>query len=649
MSGPSHDDDEVKRQIREELGRAPAPTPAPRPVPVDKDAELKRQIKTEMAAGIQSKPAKTQAERDEEVKRQIKSDLKRGPSLQSKQPPMQADKDAELKRQIKAEIAAGTQSKPAKTQAERDEEVKRQIKSDLKRGPSLQSKPPPMQADKDAEIKRRIKAERAAGTQSKPAKTQAERDEEAKRQIKSELNQGQSPQSKPSPTQADKDAELKRQIKAEIGAVEENTAASNQNELSHGDKNRNGQTEAATDDTGDNTTTRNRGRGARRNQADADERVKAQIVASLDAERSNSNLSGANPDSEMELGDYAHVGDNLNRLTVASAAPSVQVEAPEAALAGQDDTSDSVEKGSPASVPDGERPGAFSMQTRAGGGMPAWVRAQAAQNREASNARSGDSNLPPEMRGLQVDDQSNLPPEMRTMIVAPCDESFPEADPEVPAADIVLASNANAETKGRKKIWIYAGFLVVVAAVVGVALGVKLGRDDGAVSQIGTVNDSPTQSPTAFECPPAYELFDNDIENVTETTMRYLKNFTKFFPEYAAATNVDLCSPLHLALVWLDNDNSNSTHSDETRENRFLLSLIFFKTNGKKWRVNNAGWQTESAMCSWAGVLCDESENIIELDLGDQIEEDIEGDDADLLVKEPSIPSEFGFFTDLRE
>jgi hypothetical protein len=592
MSGPSHDDDEVKRQIREELGRAPAPTPAPRPVPVDKDAELKRQIK--------------------------------------------------------AEMAAGTQSKPAKTQAERDEEVKRQIKSDLKRGPSLQSKPPPMQADKDAELKRRIKAEIAAGNQSKPAKTQAERDEEAKRQIKAELNQGQSIQSKPPPTQADEDAELKRQIKAEIGAVKENTAASNQNELSLGDKNRNGQTEAATDDTGDNTTPRNHGRRARRNQADADEGVKAQIVASLDAERTNTNSSGANPDSEMELGDYSQVGDNLNRLTVASAAPSAQVEAQEAALAGQDDTSDSVEKGRPAPVPDGERPGAFSVQTRAYGGMPAWTRAQAAQNREASNARSRDSNLPPEMRGLQVDDQANLPPEMRTMTIAPFDESFPEADPEAPTAGIAPASNANAGRKGQRKIWIYAGlFLVVVAAVVGVALGVTAGGDDGAVSQSGSVNDPP-------EVPrcPAYEDFDNNIKNMAETTMRYFDflktNLTKFFPEYAAATNVDFCSPLHLALVWLANDNSILTHSKKTREDRFLLSLIFLQTNGNKWRGNKTGWQSGIGECDWSGILCDESGNIIELDLGGKFEENIKGTD-DFLVDEPTIPSEFGFFTDLRE
>ena len=588
MSGPSSDE-ELKRQIREELGRTPVPAPS---------------------------AAKTQAERDEEMNKQIQAELRPPP-----------------------------QTHPApKSQAERDEETKRQIQAELKQPP--QQKPPPSPADKDTELKSQIQAELKRSPETALSQSQTERDAAIKPQIREQMSSGSAVISAPQVPE------------------EDNNASEPTNRRSR------------TDGT----------RRTRRNQEEADDAMKAEI------RNSRNNGRGAVGHSRMNLepgaSSTAVVGDNVNPITMTSVEraerqPSVVQEetTSEINLASPPGSSKSIgmDKERPEPLPEGQQVGAVAVATRAYGGLPAWIRQNAQNNRGAVSNRASDlppemrtttdqsnlppemrttidqSNLPPEMRAV-VDDQSNVPPEMRAVVddqsnVPPemriSIDGSPGADPSVPSAEVTPANKTETDAENGKGIWFWLCVLVsvVAAAVVSIAVGVTSGGgNSNVVTKAPTA--SPTQSPTLFTVPDCgFESIDPNLENMdAETRERYNDLVVTLVPSLVPGYSepikaADYCSAAHLAVVWLANDDMDSKYPQNVLENRFLLAFLYVDWEGYSWK-NTTGWLTDSSECDWYGISCGVDRSMDELDLIGAMEE----------IQEPlTIPSEIGQFPDLRK
>jgi hypothetical protein len=257
---------------------------------------------------------------------------------------------------------------------------------------------------------------------------------------------------------------------------------------------------------------------------------------------------------------------------------------------------------------------------------------------------SGSGNVERQAKG-----RLTVAPEMRTNNDVPSgQESTPAPDPEVPTADVTPADISSSETKGKRRIWVYLGvILLVIGAAVGVAVGVTAGGDDGSSgSPQQILEDSPSPSPTIIvpECPGFESTIDPDIDALDEIARGRYQDFVdslvpQFFPDYSTPRSAEeYCSAPHLALIWLANDDLQALYSKEEMEIRFLLAFLFVEWKGNFWK-NRTGWLNETSVCLWAGVSCDESGDIAELNLSGKLS----------FAHDPYyIPTEIGFLTDLR-
>jgi hypothetical protein len=616
----------------------------------DEDAEMKEAIKKQLATGSPAVPVKTQAQRDEEMKSQIKSQLAAGSAPVPKR--SQADQDAQMKEEIKKQLAAGSTSVSVKSQAQRDEEMKSQIKSQLAAG----SAPVPKrsQADQDAQMKEQIKKQLATGSTATPVKTQAQRDEEVKSQIKAQLAAGSAPT--PQKTEGETDEELKRKIRAELdGSPTKEKDAAKEAPAPVGE----GASEANTPTPRSSRTSRRQRRG----NEEADAEIEAQARASLEASRP----ARAHSSKELEPGAPSArglvVGDDVStrQVTSVAVAPRPEVEGAEARLsatstgAGARPSTSEKERPEPLGEEEGERVGAFSVATRAYGGMPAWIRQQAQENREAQMAQGNDeSNLPPEMRGLtETPEQSDLPPEMR--MAAPPPEASPEEDdPDVLSAEVTPAKIDDGK-KGYRNLYIFSAVVIIAGACAGIGIAIGAAEDAPTKSPTRSPTASPTSSPTARTVPicPGYPEIDVDPLNMDEAMMERYADLLALAPDYwpdftgPVKGSDDFCAPEHLALVWLAEDDADASRTDESVERRLMLSTVFFKTNGNAWKLNSTNWLSEMDECTWLGVLCDGNGAIIELDLDSQFP--LVANQDDLLIDEYRFPTEITFLTDLRK
>jgi hypothetical protein len=289
----------------------------------------------------------------------------------------------------------------------------------------------------------------------------------------------------------------------------------------------------------------------------------------------------------------------------------------------------------------GERPGAFPVQARAGGGTPSWGRQmrQSVRNMRTSSSRN---DLPPEMRG--VVEESSVPPELRGLALRESDEDFISAE----VRQSVVAEQAKPR---RKRLLYYAGaLLLLVGAAVGIAVGVSSskGGDSTSPSQ-SEAEKASSPGPAAAPVPSfvtscqGFEYIDPVISNLSVATFaRYsnlLENLVQdLIPGYSEPENSS-CEPVHLALVWLANDDS--VFSSIALRNRFTLAVLFvgfrgYEWNGKKLNPDNR-WMGSYSHCQWHGVICDDEGKIIELEL------------IEIVVIEAPIPEEIGLLTDLRK
>jgi hypothetical protein len=300
-------------------------------------------------------------------------------------------------------------------------------------------------------------------------------------------------------------------------------------------------------------------------------------------------------------------------------------------------------------VTQADQPGAFSVQERAGGSQPAWVRENSrASDANASDSQPSDSHLPPELRAL--------PPEMRGF-VEDISDSVPEdfgmstgggdvnTRPSSLKASVTLTGAPQTEEKTHTRKWYYiiGIFLVVLVAAVGAGVGVALSGsdDDSFESSEAEIRSIPTQAPVQVAPQCNFQGIDPNIAKLPgDALARYemlLEDFAaQVVPDFTAPVNPDdYCTPSNLALIWLASDDENSLFSEEQLRNRYILGIFHVATNGVGW-LNKTGWLTDATECQWFGVTCDDGGKIItELKLPDN-------------GLKSTIPSEIGLLSGLQ-
>eukprot|EP00553_Chaetoceros_curvisetus_P013238 CAMPEP_0204641888 /NCGR_PEP_ID=MMETSP0717-20131115/51386_1 /ASSEMBLY_ACC=CAM_ASM_000666 /TAXON_ID=230516 /ORGANISM="Chaetoceros curvisetus" /LENGTH=780 /DNA_ID=CAMNT_0051662613 /DNA_START=78 /DNA_END=2421 /DNA_ORIENTATION=- len=186
---------------------------------------------------------------------------------------------------------------------------------------------------------------------------------------------------------------------------------------------------------------------------------------------------------------------------------------------------------------------------------------------------------------------------------------------EVPSSSVVARLNHHEErSQRRSKFTKYAIALVVcVCALVAITVGSVVGSRGGD----GDVNEAQGRGG-------AEGGGNNDNERVsrqwTPTTPagRYMQ---EFLPERTTNSMNDADSPASKALDWIENDPANAAYGFDkedafddpvTRKNfeqRFAAASIAKSLNGgedEPWR-RNENWMSESDICDWQGIRCDDT------------------------------------------
>ncbi|KAL3919873.1 MAG: hypothetical protein SGILL_003535, partial [Bacillariaceae sp.] len=333
---------------------------------------------------------------------------------------------------------------------------------------------------------------------------------------------------------------------------------------------------------------------------------------------------------------------------------------------------------------DSDRVGAVDVRMRAYGNRPAWSRNQSRGSGGASSAASSQnatqparttssttndqSNVPPEMRGFQPTsappelravDQSNLPPELRIVV----DQS--NVPPELRAmrppesasggggssalitADVSsapieetgpndTATTLDTKRSSKRMMWIYVGVaLLIVAIIVGVAVGVSSAKNREGNSS--NTESSSTQSPISDDvngeggCPDYDDLEHYvDPESMDEEATALYDSLVAMF------TTTARCSPKNLAAAWVANAFVGQDTPDQTTlSNQLALATLYFHWNGQGISEE---WMENSDACTWPGVGCSETEEIIEID-------GTSGSRGDSMT----LPTELGLMTGLSE
>jgi hypothetical protein len=141
----------------------------------------------------------------------------------------------------------------------------------------------------------------------------------------------------------------------------------------------------------------------------------------------------------------------------------------------------------------------------------------------------------------------------------------------------------------RKHRWTVGGCVVLALAILGIVLGVTLGRESPPSPTPGTV--APTPSPTSESFASLKAL----IESVS-------------FDGGAALS--DSLSPQYKALTWLDSTQNIEDYPEWKTIQRYVLAVVYYSTDGESWTQSD-GWLTDEDECNWytgsTNLVCDES------------------------------------------
>jgi hypothetical protein len=151
------------------------------------------------------------------------------------------------------------------------------------------------------------------------------------------------------------------------------------------------------------------------------------------------------------------------------------------------------------------------------------------------------------------------------------------------------------EVRRRKHRWIVSGSVMLALAILGIALGVTLGRKSQPSLTPGSA--APTPSPTS----------------VSFASLKALVESVSFD---GGATLSDPLSPQYKALKWLDGNEKLEEYSIQRRLQRYTLAVFYYSTNGENW-TESGGWLTDEDECTWFSeannTVCDGNGDYFEL------------------------------------
>jgi hypothetical protein len=155
------------------------------------------------------------------------------------------------------------------------------------------------------------------------------------------------------------------------------------------------------------------------------------------------------------------------------------------------------------------------------------------------------------------------------------------------------------EVSRRKHRRIVAGCVMLALAILGIALGVTLGRKSPPA--LTPESATPTSSPTSVR----FDSLKVLIESVS-------------FDGGAALT--DPLSPQYKALKWLDGNEKLEEYSIQQKLQRYTLAVFYYSTNGETWTQSD-GWLTDEDECTCFSdannTVCDESGAYLQLNIED--------------------------------
>lgn len=271
-----------------------------------------------------------------------------------------------------------------------------------------------------------------------------------------------------------------------------------------------------------------------------------------------------------------------------------------------------------------EKPGAYRMNTHAGGAIPAWVR-----NSQRSRSQLYDSQSLREMSHSSLDtsqestrtsnDQSHLPPEMRSRNQH--DDRPPEQEPElfsstepVMTAEVSQQSQTPTDSKKQSKrtLWIVIGVVMVIVAIgLGVGFSGIISDSEMEPHEKNETNEQNVVEPLFLfseKC-----LSDGSLENMSDEEMEEYRILKKeLFTNHTYNSfdhNITSCEAPNLALRWLVEENLKSLkeHNDSLLDRYALATCFFSWTKGTLYELNNATeWMTGKSVCAWFGIACDD-------------------------------------------
>jgi hypothetical protein len=317
----------------------------------------------------------------------------------------------------------------------------------------------------------------------------------------------------------------------------------------------------------------------------------------------------------------------------------------------------------------GPTPGAYRVQGRAIGSVPAWVRQFGRNSRRLSNRNRGhnddQSHIPPEMRvsnsvppdlrneaidmsvppELRVSHQS-VPPELQGISDGDqnareeCDEEGAPVLQTAPVEEIPKRG----PTRTQKRI-VFAILALLLLGGVGAGVGIALTSggsqsstaSSGNATTVTTDQSSPSSSvPVPTPSPAACKREDDIVSSVQRNCLcagtiqgwegnastveqlivnPSLKNLFASISWYNISDGS--CDANNVALHWLAEDIDKNNSPEETWGQRFLLASLFLTWTGQEpflWTVST-NWLSGKTVCDWFGVSCDDSDQITSLRL----------------------------------
>jgi hypothetical protein len=79
--------------------------------------------------------------------------------------------------------------------------------------------------------------------------------------------------------------------------------------------------------------------------------------------------------------------------------------------------------------------------------------------------------------------------------------------------------------------------------------------------------------------------------------------------------DIHSCSPGNMALLWAAKDVALNNYSLETGVTRFALAYMYWTWRGDGWKTKDNWVDSETPVCIWYGVHCDEDDNIVAIGL----------------------------------